>query len=62
MKKTALEYRRLRNVRGDVGCDTGGCTSERSDLAETANPRYQQGITVSHTRGQQRMGRWVRYK
>lgn len=59
MKKTALEYRRLHNIRDD-GC--GECTPKRSDLAETANPRYQQGITISHTRGQSRMRRWIKYK
>lgn len=59
MNKSALEFRRLHSIRDD-GC--GECTPKRSDLAETSNPRYQQGISVSHIRGQQRMGRWVRYK
>ena len=59
MRRTALEFRRLHNIRDD-GCRE--CTPKRSDLAETSNPRYQQGNSVSHIRGQQRMGRWVRYR
>jgi len=59
MKRSALEFRRLHNIRDD---ECGECAPKSSDLAETSNPRYQKGITVSHTRGQQRMRRWVRYK
>ena len=53
MLKTALEYRRMKYTRGNL--------RELPDLPETAVPRFQEGVLLSHRRGQKRIATWAKY-
>lgn len=53
MLKTALEYRRLKYTRDNL--------RELPDLPETAVPRFQKGVLLSHRRGQRRMATWTKF-
>jgi hypothetical protein len=58
MNKSAIGYRRLKNVRVGRSADSGG--RGLPDLPETAHPRFQRGILLSNERGQQRMSTWTK--
>jgi len=53
MSKSAIAYRRLKNVRDKLRC--------LPDLRETSYPRYETHNTLSHRLGQKRMSRWSKY-
>jgi hypothetical protein len=52
MNKSATAYRRLKNTRERLRC--------LPDLPETVEPRYEERATLSHRRGQKRMGTWLK--
>jgi len=53
MLKTALEYRRLKYTRDNLRV--------LPDLPETAVPRFQKGVLLSHRRGQKRISTWAKF-
>jgi hypothetical protein len=54
MNKSSVTYRRQTNVREFLRC--------LPDLPETAEPRYQKNIAMSHRRGQKRFAVWTQFR
>ena len=53
ISKSSLPYRRLKYVRTR--------SRELPDLAETAHPRYEKLVNLTHRRGQKREDKWMKY-
>jgi len=61
MNKSAIYYRRARNVRSGRRSLCCGTRLGLPDLPETSHPRLQKGILLSHQRGQRRMRVWTKH-
>ena len=60
VNKSALTYRRTRNARVGRRSLCCGTLFGLPDLPETALPRLQERVLLSHRRGQKRMKRWTK--